>query len=264
MTRSHLNLKGELGRCSAENGKCPYKDQPHFNSKEEYTEYMESQYEKLGGLEKNDQNNIKVNPATANNTNNTAAEQFLDSIDSSYKEKKLQQSMREGLSKEIIERYRSEWGRLVDLQKHLETLDYDSAEYNETNREYFTLEERLKRETGYSENPEFGVPINSDTSIFDKRRAASYSSNPTKRVSVLEKGKQICKKCNGEMIYDKSSGTFGSWRHVDGGDCNGSTSGVCSYCGTTDPKHLSFKMQNYSDESHCSRCGGVRGYAIGD
>lgn len=38
----------------------------------------------------------------------------------------------------------------------------------------------------------------------------------------------------------------------------------CPYCHTDDPGHVTFVRASYSDETRCTRCGGVSGFAIGD
>ena len=39
---------------------------------------------------------------------------------------------------------------------------------------------------------------------------------------------------------------------------------ACRYCNTDDPAHVQFVQASYSDETRCTRCGGVHGFAIGD
>lgn len=39
---------------------------------------------------------------------------------------------------------------------------------------------------------------------------------------------------------------------------------ACRYCNTDDPAHVTFVQASYSDETRCTRCGGVHGFAIGD
>ena len=39
---------------------------------------------------------------------------------------------------------------------------------------------------------------------------------------------------------------------------------ACRYCNTDDPAHVQFVQASYSDETRCTRCGGVDGFAIGD
>ncbi|MDN5767914.1 MAG: hypothetical protein L0H78_19105 [Humibacillus sp.] len=38
----------------------------------------------------------------------------------------------------------------------------------------------------------------------------------------------------------------------------------CRYCHTSDPAEVTFVRAAYSDETRCSRCGGVHGFGIGD
>lgn len=38
----------------------------------------------------------------------------------------------------------------------------------------------------------------------------------------------------------------------------------CPYCHTNDPDEVTFVRAAYSDETRCTRCGGVNGFGIGD
>lgn len=135
-------------------------------------------------------------------------------------------------------------------------------------------ESSLVRETGYRENPRFGVPTGER--VLEKitpRNVGNYSSRPTKDVAVLKDSQRFCTKCDGALDAI-TTGWSTRYAHRATGEstCVTSTGGasfaspnaVCGYCGTGDPAHHSFRQQSYSDEASCSRCGGVQGRAIGD
>lgn len=144
-------------------------------------------------------------------------------------------------------------------------LDRYSAELDGLEGERDELEKELKEKTGYVSNPIYGVPSGETTEDLMKKPARNYSSAPTKNVPILENGEQICTRCGSPATYEEAKAPGQIGRYVDE-NCDEyiRTAGKCKYCGTTNPKHLSFKQQSYSDETHCSRCGGVDGYGIGD
>lgn len=122
---------------------------------------------------------------------------------------------------------------------------------------------------------------------FAGQRAGNYSSNPTVDVEILD-GPTMCgaresdgSRCLRPIVRDhEAQPTYMAyWKHADvegpGPALNhhlrdgaaysliGPTT-RCSYCGTQDPTEVTFHQRSWSDETECTRCGGVTGYAIGD
>ena len=159
------------------------------------------------------------------------------------------------------------------LQEYSDELDALEAEKSE-------LTSKVVAKTGFAENPRYGIPTGETTlEKYAGTPARSYSSNPTKDVEVLKDAKRFCTKCGEEVVYDKAA--YRTLHSNGDGSCSNesvkaytgseppytqyvSANAVCSYCGTGDPAHHTFKQQAYSDESSCSRCGGTSGYGIGD
>lgn len=129
--------------------------------------------------------------------------------------------------------------------------------------------EEVLRVTGFKEDPRYGVPSGETTKEkWAGKQAGNYSTLPKRDVEVLKETERLCTNCSEQVTYVESSY---SWVHSNGEKkCSGSDSltasanPVCRYCGTGDPSHYSFEQKSYSDESHCSRCGGTSGYGIGD
>lgn len=72
--------------------------------------------------------------------------------------------------------------------------------------------------------------------------------------------------CGKELVWDKA-GSYGMGKHVhaDGStDHSAQSHGVCRYCGANGFDEISHHQRAYSDETECSRCGGINGYGIGD
>jgi len=145
----------------------------------------------------------------------------------------------------------------------LNNAEKNKAVYNNLRREIFS-------QTGYKEDPVYGIPSGEQT--FDKWKGKSvrgYSSKPTKNVEILKDSQSVCKNC-GEILVKVSNGNSYYKQHKNGDyKCaNGKTfiseSSKCTYCGTSNPAFVEFKQQSYSDEVHCQRCGGVDGHGIGD
>lgn len=106
----------------------------------------------------------------------------------------------------------------------------------------------------------------------------NYCTLPTIDVEIIENPEAYCAyqgygenrketPC-GRAIHDTKEGPSyspTSWKHVDGNDDHrAATPSRCHYCGTNEFGVVVFKQQSWSDESECSRCGGVLGFAIGD
>lgn len=162
--------------------------------------------------------------------------------------------------------------RMAELNSAVESLS-EQVELNE---------EALERVTGFKTNPRYGVPTGVTTSqLWAGKQAGNYSSLPSRDVPVLKDTERFCTHCGKTMHYDDQGG-YGRWKHVHGldycrredrrdqgekditGDTRASVNPVCRYCGTGNPRHSKFRHQAYSDETSCSRCGGVSGYGIGD
>lgn len=136
----------------------------------------------------------------------------------------------------------------------------------------------MEAATGYKEDPKFGVPSGETTkSKFAGAHRPNYSTLPTQDVPVLKDSQRFCTKCQEPMEHKAGPNAYsGTWVHAATGDraCEakqgveakvyGSVNSTCGYCGTGNPKHLTFKQEAYSDETSCSRCGGRAGRAIGD
>lgn len=161
-----------------------------------------------------------------------------------------------------------------DTLKYLNNKEIAEAEVG-LKQDYDTVSElnqKAMKETGYLENPRFGVPTGENTlEKWKGKQAGNYSSLPKKDVHVLKDAKKFCTKCNEDLVLDENKANQGLYLHADNGSqwcSNGKTfysvNGSCKYCGTGDPSYLEFKQMSWSDESHCSRCGGVSGYGIGD
>ena len=103
---------------------------------------------------------------------------------------------------------------------------------------------------------------------FAGKVAGNYCSMPRVDVEVLE-GPRYCGKaeCGKEVVYEKKDpkGYMGKWVHTDGSTEHWVSPAVrCTYCGTQDPAEVTFVQASWSDETRCTRCGGVDGRAIGD
>lgn len=96
---------------------------------------------------------------------------------------------------------------------------------------------------------------------------ANYASRPTNDVEIIECD-PTCSKCYQPVReIDRDAYGWRRWGHVsDNPDCGTyvSLSTTCEYCGTNDPQHVTFSFGSYSDDVRCSRCGGYRGFPIGD
>jgi ribosomal protein S27AE len=164
--------------------------------------------------------------------------------------------------------------RITDLNMQLQGLS-DNTDFLEARQK--ELEEAVAS-TGYRENPKFGIPTGQTTKEkWAGKQAGNYSSLPTKDVPVLQNSEQFCINCGESVTIEK----YGFAKHSNGEKpCNSTkaqenkgsgthstfvqVNPTCHYCGTGDPAYYSFKFQSYSDESSCSRCGGVSGRATGD
>lgn len=159
-----------------------------------------------------------------------------------------------------------------DVLNEAKTLEHElqslAGDHHETQVQYMRDARAVADETGHVSNPKYGVDSGVNTGeMWSGKTAGNYSNLPTKQVSVLTGAKTICKKCDQPVHYVKK-GYGGNFVHEseDHGcdEVTYSISTPCKYCGTSDPSFQTFKHQAYSDETSCSRCGGVSGYAIGD
>lgn len=162
--------------------------------------------------------------------------------------------------------------RLQDISDDLENLEAERDE----------LKAEVVAATGFAENPRYGVPTGETTKEkWAGKQAGNYSNLPSKDVAVLKDAKRFCTRC-GDAVERQGEGYSASLVHSGGGsECDDAkveartgqkpqwkqyvtSNSVCRYCGTGDPAHSKFEQKSYSDESSCSRCGGVSGYGIGD
>lgn len=111
----------------------------------------------------------------------------------------------------------------------------------------------------------------------------NYCSLPTRDVPILDEPR-LCRgaefrgiTCDRVVVEDPAAGSYGmaGWVHEDDRtarhtDAEGAVLNTvtprlrCPYCGTQDPAEVEFVQASYSDETRCTRCGGVDGRAIGD
>jgi len=102
---------------------------------------------------------------------------------------------------------------------------------------------------------------------FAGKQAGNYSSNPTIDVEILDPAAR-CWKCGDKIIWDKTIGISGQWIHEDETAereyHSVSARTRCRYCGTDDPEVVVSSQEAWYDRTHCSRCDGVTGFAIGD
>lgn len=116
--------------------------------------------------------------------------------------------------------------------------------------------------------PETQLPaVKMTLAEYGGKQARNYSRMPTIDVPIIENEYRHCANC-GEAVY-REAGTWstvlGRTLHLDGTDEHYVTARPkCAYCGTDDPAEVSFHQRNWSDETECTRCGGITGYAIGD
>lgn len=108
------------------------------------------------------------------------------------------------------------------------------------------------------------------TTTFEKYQGTqrgNYCTLPTIDVEIIEPP-GYCRNCSGVMVYDPKARLFGAWVHEtepEPGTCRyASVASRCGYCGTNEKGVVVFHQRAYSDETECSRCGGVSGYGIGD
>lgn len=109
------------------------------------------------------------------------------------------------------------------------------------------------------------------TTTFEKfkdARPGNYCTLPTIDVEIVSPP-AYCTKCNGTMVWDpKANHGSGGLVHETAPDpdvCRWASAATrCQYCGTNERGVAVFHQRAWSDEIHCSRCGGVHGYGIGD
>lgn len=104
--------------------------------------------------------------------------------------------------------------------------------------------------------------------VFAGKRASNYSTLPKIDVEILP-GPRLCEDCPEPIRFESSAvrPPFGAWVHVSptfDDHHRARPRLACTYCGSQDPAEVRFQQMPYSDETSCSRCGGVHGYAIGD
>lgn len=124
---------------------------------------------------------------------------------------------------------------------------------------------------------------------FAGEQSRNYCTLPTIDVEILP-DVSVCKECRHEIVsvhvpLDNGRGyefTHQLWVHAQDpaayevrpvgefprvkatGDHWASPATRCSYCHTNDPEAVSFVQHAWYDGTHCTRCGGVSGFGIGD
>lgn len=103
----------------------------------------------------------------------------------------------------------------------------------------------------------------------------NYCQRPTQDVPV-QPDVHVCANCDDDLTYArKPDGYLGEWRHTDpASTCERPASlKRCIYCrahnGYTydnepDEVVITSTQEAWYDRTHCTRCGGVHGYGIGD
>lgn len=119
------------------------------------------------------------------------------------------------------------------------------------------------------------------TTFATYRQPGSYARNyctlPTNDVEVIEDVVRHCDQCGEPVHFDRNAGHFGTWVHdsedVDWSAHRVPTSArrICTYCHVEDGQtidgvtyRVTYHQMPYSDETRCTRCGGVDGFGIGD
>lgn len=97
------------------------------------------------------------------------------------------------------------------------------------------------------------------------KRAGNYCTLPKIDVEVLPVVRH-CEECGVEVVYEMGQSYMGKWVHVTevAEEHYVRPRLMCRYCNCEEPGVVEFKMMSWSDETHCQRCGGVDGRAIGD
>lgn len=103
------------------------------------------------------------------------------------------------------------------------------------------------------------------TTTFEKYNGTqrqNYCTLPTIDVEILTEP-PACSDCGKPLIHTGKPGDFHPWQHEDGSPGrNLAPVQSCTYCGSTE--HLTRVTGAWHDGTHCGRCGGERGYPIGD
>lgn len=107
---------------------------------------------------------------------------------------------------------------------------------------------------------------------FAGQHARNYSSMPTIDVPIIptDARRYHCASCGGEIVptADSSQNPYAAskWEHLIpttiAGHDHVKPRSTCMYCGSDE--RTAFHQRNWSDETECTRCGGVAGFAIGD
>lgn len=109
------------------------------------------------------------------------------------------------------------------------------------------------------------------------RQAGNYSTAPKNDVTFIEGYWCAHDDCEEpELAYiqpgwiaaregEQETYRRGGWVHVEAGrfDHQAEVEAKCRFCGAG-PEHLHSSQHAWHDQTECTRCGGVAGYAIGD
>jgi DNA-directed RNA polymerase subunit RPC12/RpoP len=93
----------------------------------------------------------------------------------------------------------------------------------------------------------------------------NYCTLPTIDVEILDDPTR-CATCDDTLYLVPDRYGLSRWTHSHGDNDQHYARALtrCTYCGTQDPAEVEFVQASYSDETRCTRCGGVNGYGIGD
>ena len=108
------------------------------------------------------------------------------------------------------------------------------------------------------------VAVETTFAKYAGKRAGNYSTLPTKDVEILPKVHH-CEGCGAEGEYVQVEGQYiARFTHPEPCDSYMRPRAMCVYCHCDEPGAVKFMLMSWSDETHCERCGGVDGRAIGD
>lgn len=97
---------------------------------------------------------------------------------------------------------------------------------------------------------------------FAGKQAGNYCTMPKLDVEILPATRH-CQTCDAAIVFDGNAGLFGQWTHLTGDGAHTALPRLqCHYCHAE--TGVTFVQAPYSDETRCTRCGGVDGFGIGD
>jgi hypothetical protein len=99
---------------------------------------------------------------------------------------------------------------------------------------------------------------------FAGTQAGNYCTLPKNDVEILPEIHH-CKDCGVVIVWEKERGAFGwgEYVHTEETACSyASPRAFCRYCHAEDG--VKTYQRAWSDDVECERCGGVKGYPLGD